>query len=169
MARTGWGWAAAAVLACGAALGGCADTGHEAVPLPRPARGQPATLASVTDGDTVRVVLSDGSNVPVRLIGIDAPEVYSGVECGGREASSYLSSLVAPGDPVVLVVDPSQARIDRYDRLLRYVDLPDGTDLGERVIGSGWARPYVYDEPFARLDAYRQAEVRAPPRRCGGR
>ncbi len=130
---------------------------------------QPAMLASVTDGDTVRVLLADGSNVPVRLIGVDAPEVHGGVECGGRAAASYVGSLVAPGDPVVLVVDPTQALVDRYDRLLRYVDLPDGTDLGEEVIAAGWARPYVYDEPFARLDAYERAEIRAPPRRCGGR
>jgi endonuclease YncB( thermonuclease family) len=33
----------------------------------------------------------------------------------------------------------------------------DGTDLGEAVLRAGWARVYVYDQPFRRLAAYRQA------------
>lgn len=119
------------------------------------------TLGSVTDGDTVRVLLASGRDVPVRLIGIDTPEVYFGAECGGPEATAHLESLVSPGDEVVLVVDPTQDRVDRYGRLLRYVVLPDGTDLGEEMVASGWAAPYVYDEPFTRLRAYRAAASRA--------
>jgi micrococcal nuclease len=76
-----------------------------------------ATVASVTDGDTIRVILN-GQNVPVRYIGIDTPETQNGVEPIGREASEANSRLVAGGD-VWLETDVSET--DRYGRLLRNV------------------------------------------------
>ena len=76
-----------------------------------------ATVASVTDGDTIRVVL-DGQNVPVRYIGIDTPEIHSGFEWMGPEAAAANERLVA-GQQVVLEKDVSET--DRYGRLLRYV------------------------------------------------
>ncbi len=42
-----------------------------------------AKLVRVTDGDTIVVRrLGTGREFRVRLIGIDTPEVYGGVECG---------------------------------------------------------------------------------------
>ena len=58
----------------------------------------------------------------VRLIGIDTPELYDGVECGGRKASANLKPL-ATGRRVLLRTDPSQDTFDRYDRLLAYAKL----------------------------------------------
>jgi hypothetical protein len=55
----------------------------------------------------------------VRLIGIDTPEVFGGVECGGRRASAQLKQL-ATGRGVLLRTDPSQDTFDRYDRLLAW-------------------------------------------------
>lgn len=74
-------------------------------------------VASVTDGDTIRVIL-DGQNVPVRYIGIDAPESQNAPEWMGAEASAANAALVA-GQEVVLEKDVSET--DQYGRLLRYV------------------------------------------------
>jgi endonuclease YncB( thermonuclease family) len=108
-------------------------------------------VTRVVDGDTVE--LDNGKTV--RLIGIDTPEVYGGAECGGARASAFMER-IATGRRVSVHTDPTQDTYDRYGRLLAYLDA-GGTDLGEAVLRAGWARVYVYDEPFERLAAYRRA------------
>ena len=56
--------------------------GTAAAPV-RKAVVQYARVASVADGDTVNVYLATGAYRRVRLVGIDTPEVYGGVQCGG--------------------------------------------------------------------------------------
>lgn len=104
----------------------------EPTPAPTPAFGlqptgptQIATVASVTDGDTIRVLI-DGMNYPVRYIGIDTPEVHNGLEWMGQEASQANAELVAGGQ-VILETDVSET--DQYGRLLRYVWVDDGDGL----------------------------------------
>jgi micrococcal nuclease len=110
-----------------------------------------AVVTRVVDGDTLE--LDNGKTV--RLIGIDTPEVYGGTDCGGPQASAYMER-IASGRRVSVHTDPTQDRYDRYGRLLAYLEA-DGMDLGEAVLRSGWARVYVYDQPFQRLASYRQA------------
>jgi len=121
---------------------------------------QRARVIEVIDGDTVRVRLASGPRRDVRLVGIDTPEVYGGVECGGRQASTSLKQILPPGTKVSLVSDPSQALKDRYDRLLRYVHkVSTGRDVNRQQVYRGWARVYVYDnKPFNRVTSYRTAQ-----------
>ncbi len=134
--------------------------------------GAGTRLLTVVDGDTIKVRLR-GRARDVRLIGIDTPEVYGGVECGGRRASRSMKRMLDRGDPLKLIRDRSQDNRDRYGRLLRYATLR-GRDLGRRQIRKGWAKPYVYETPFARLPSYRRAKLKAKRhnrgvwRRCGG-
>lgn len=120
------------------------------------------TVTRVVDGDTLDARLAGGRVQRVRLIGIDTPEVGT---CGAAAATATARRL-AHGARVVLKGDPTQATRDRYGRLLAYVWLPRGRDLGYRLLAAGHARVYVYDRPFQRLRAYRAAErvgrVRAP-------
>jgi endonuclease YncB( thermonuclease family) len=126
-----------------------------------PTRRDRARVVRVTDGDTLKVRLADGSEEYVRLIGIDTPEVHGRSECGGPEASRSMDRLAPVGSRVLLVSDPSQADRDRYDRLLRYVERR-GRDVGKAQIATGHAQVYVYrDDPFRRTDAYRRAEARS--------
>jgi len=81
-----------------------------------PSSGVSAAVASVTDGDALRLV--DGRRV--RLIQIDSPEVGTG-ECYSRAARTALSRLTPVGSRVVLEADPTLDQVDRYGRLLRYV------------------------------------------------
>lgn len=86
-------------------------------------------VTRVADGDTITV----STGAKVRLIGIDAPE--SG-ECGYSDARSLLVSYVL-GKDVVLTAG-ARDDVDRYGRLLRYVNV-GLTDAGLKIIQSGRA------------------------------
>jgi endonuclease YncB( thermonuclease family) len=92
----------------------------------------------VADGDTV--TLRNGQRV--RLVQIDTPEVYFGVECYGRQASGTTKHLLPPGARVYLFPEPATDRVDSYGRLLRYVvPLSDGLNVNIRLVAVGAAAP----------------------------
>lgn len=91
------------------------------------------TVEWVIDGDTVDVRGPDGTEERVRVIGIDTPERD---ECGYAEAADAMAELVE-GREVDLVPGARDDR-DRYDRLLRYLDV-DGADAGLHLIEQGLA------------------------------
>ena len=108
-------------------------------------------MLALVDGDTLHVAV-DGQDKTVRVIGIDAPET---IECWGRDGTSASTGMLAGasahrriGASAQLVADPTQADRDQYDRLLRYVQLPDGTDLGSTMISDGNADEYTYDVSY---------------------
>lgn len=118
---------------------------------------QHARVVDVIDGDTVDVRVNRRVH-RVRMIGIDTPEVYGGVECGGRQASRSLRRLLPRGARVLLLSDTSQDTRDRYGRQLRYVHR-NGDDVNKAQVRRGWARVYVYDNnPFNRTAGYRRAQ-----------
>jgi endonuclease YncB( thermonuclease family) len=114
-----------------------------------------AQVTRVVDGDTLVVQYAGGASDRLRIIGIDTPEVGA---CGAASATLAAQSL-AQGKHVTLLGDATQATRDRYGRLLAYVWLPGGRDLGFQLIALGLAKAFVYDRPFKRLSAYRNAEV----------
>ena len=98
-------------------------------------------IGHVTDGDTVTLV----SGARVRLVQIDTPEVFSGTECFGRAASNALKRMLPPGTEVRLVADPALDKVDRYDRLLRYVvRVCDGMNVNIALVREGIAAPYFF-------------------------
>jgi endonuclease YncB( thermonuclease family) len=96
-------------------------------PPPAPAT---LTVTHVVDGDTVDV--SNGERV--RLIGIDTPEVG---QCGAAAATATTSADVL-GRQVVLTPGARDDR-DAYGRLLRYVDVVGGPDVGLDLVQHGLA------------------------------
>ncbi len=122
------------------------------------------------DGDTL--VLENGDRV--RLIGIDTPEVHESdklyrdarksrqdvrtIKAMGMRAHEFTRKLVE-GKRVRLEFDVEKR--DRYERLLAYVYLPDGTFVNAEIIKQGYASlltmpPNVkYADLFARL--YKEA------------
>ncbi len=132
-----------------------------------------AHIVSVTDGDTVKVRLRSGALKTVRLIGIDTPESRKPgvpVECGAKQATAAMTKLAfrkrrggRVGQAVRLTTDATQDRIDRFGRLLAYVQRrSDGLDLGRAMIRAGWAVAYVYDgTPFQRYAAYSAFQTQA--------
>jgi micrococcal nuclease len=81
----------------------------------------------------------------VRLVQIDTPEVYFGVECYGRQASALTKRLLPAGTKVRLAVEPAADRVDRYRRLLRYViRARDNLNVNVYLVRVGAAAPYFY-------------------------
>jgi micrococcal nuclease len=115
------------------------------------------TVTHIVDGDTLDVRLSNGKKERIRLIGIDAPERGG---CFSSSATARARQL-ALSKPVVIRGDATQDTRDRYGRLLAYVWIPGGKDLGFQLIAGGFAKPYVYRSAFERLAAYRKAEAGA--------
>ena len=87
-------------------------------------------VTNVVDGDTIDVT----GGQRVRIIGIDTPEKG---HCGYGEATANMRDLVQ-GKNVVLTAG-ARDDTDKYGRILRYVDLPDGTDAGLAQITGGFA------------------------------
>jgi endonuclease YncB( thermonuclease family) len=114
-------------------------------------------VTRVVDGDTVDVRLASGKRERVRLIGIDAAERGA---CFAAQATQRARQL-ALSKRIVLRGDATQDTRDRYGRLLAYVWLPGGRDLGFQLLAGGFAKVYVYRDPFQRLAAYRTAQSRA--------
>ncbi len=117
------------------------------------------SVTDVVDGDTIDVLMPSGSEKRVRLLGIDTPEVFDVVECGGPEASAWTKRYLPVGTRVELVSDPTQSSKDQYGRLLRYVTkLSTGKDVNLRLVSRGWATLFVWDgDPFVRVTSYRTA------------
>jgi endonuclease YncB( thermonuclease family) len=91
-----------------------------------------AKVARIVDGDTL-VARYKNRTDRVRLIGINTPEIG---QCYATEATAAARSLAA-GRKVRLIGDPTQAKRDRFGRLLAYVVLPNGHDLGRDLIRLG--------------------------------
>lgn len=111
-------------------------------------------VTRVHDGDTISVIM-DGREETIRFIGIDTPETHDPrkpVQCFGRAASAYATQLIGNG-PVRLEADPLSTNRDRYDRLLRYVYLPDGRLAQAEIIKNGYGFAYT-SFPFIKSDEF---------------
>jgi endonuclease YncB( thermonuclease family) len=136
-----------------------------AAPVAQPYRGG-GIVVRVLDGDTIDVRLASGARERVRVLGIDAPELRPR-ECHAVQATAAARRL-AQGKRVRLIGDRTQAARDRSRRLLAYVVLPNGADLGRQLVAGGFAELFVFDgQPFLRVGAYRTAEKLARDRRLG--
>jgi len=91
-----------------------------------------ALVVRVLDGDTIEVLLA-GETLRLRYIGIDSPEDGQPFSSEATEANRQL----VEGKKVLLEKDVSET--DRYDRLLCYVYLLDGTFINAELVRAGYA------------------------------
>lgn len=127
------------------------------------ATNQPGTyaIAHFVDGDTIAVAMN-GQTEKVRLIGVDTPETHkpnTPVQCYGPAAAAYTKTRIGR-QRVRLVADSLSTDRDRYGRLLRYVYLPDGTNLDEALIQNGYGFYYPYF-PFTKSSRFAADEQAA--------
>ncbi len=111
----------------------------------------------VVDGDTF--ITAGGERV--RLIGIDTPESVhpSGVvEVYGVESSDYTKALI---EDKTVYMEKDVSDRDRYDRLLRYVYLEDGTFVNLHLIEEGYARVVTYPPDTRHTEGFLEAERKA--------
>lgn len=110
---------------------------NEAITNTTNASYEAGVVTSVTDGDTLKVVVNS-KEINIRLIGIDSPEINhpsEPVQCYGIEAKDYLTNLVL-NKKIYLEKDISDT--DIYDRFLRYIWL-DNLLINEKLIVDGYA------------------------------
>lgn len=121
------------------------------------------------DGDTIAVNMN-GSVEEVRFVGIDTPETHkpnTPVQCYGPAAAAHTKTLIAnAGGKVRLDSDSLSTNRDRYDRLLRYVYLPDGTNVNEVNVQQGYAFYYPYF-PFSKSAQFEADEKQAQAQNLG--
>ncbi|MDP8958273.1 MAG: lamin tail domain-containing protein [Actinomycetota bacterium] len=117
-------------------------------------------MTTVVDGDTIEVLLPGGTQEPVRLIGINAPEED---ECLAPEATAFLADLVG-GEQVALEADVSDR--DQFGRLLRYVYLGDVL-VNEVLVREGYAIARRYEPDTALAEVLEAAQADAQQRQAG--
>lgn len=125
-------------------------------------------VVKVVDGDTISVNIN-GINTTVRMIGINTPETVDPrkpVQCFGQEASNKAKSILS-NQMVLLELDSSQGKYDKYDRLLAYVFLVDGTNFNELMIKKGYAYEYTYSLPYKYQSAFKSAQRDAQTNKRG--
>lgn len=103
---------------------------------------QEAVVTSVTDGDTIEVVLPSGASVEVRLAGINAPEAD---ECHFAQAREYLMH-----ETLEATVRLETVGTDRFGRTLAFVSVGD-MDVNEALVANGHAIALTPD-PEARAE-----------------
>ena len=122
-----------------------------------PAIAQPqiitCTSLSAVDGDTIRCngqrMRPMGPGAPY-VSGFDAPETGGRARCdrerhlAARATARMEELLRTPG----LVIEYS-GQVDRFDRPLIWLRLPDGTTIGELMINEGLAQVWL---PGRRID-----------------
>lgn len=124
-------------------------------------------VTRATDGDTIQVDMN-GKSENIRLIGVDTPESVkpnAPVQCYGHEASDFTKKHLSD-QSVRLEADPTGDNRDRYDRLLRYVYLSDGTLWNQRLIAEGYGFAYL-SFPFGKKDEFAADQAKAQDAKRG--
>jgi endonuclease YncB( thermonuclease family) len=119
------------------------------------------TVTKFTDGDTITVDMN-GTPEKIRMIGVDTPETNDPrkeVQCFGKAASNFTKQLIG-NKRVRLEADPTNADRDRYNRLLRYVYLPDGTLINAEIIKQGYGFAYTFFQ-FTKLEEFKKYQNEA--------
>jgi micrococcal nuclease len=110
-----------------------------------------ATLNRVIDGDTIVLDVDLGfdqhyKNLPVRLLGVDTPEINrAATKEAGLAAKSAVIGYVAEGTLIIrtFLAPPGKDSLRRYLADIQ-VTRPDGTqfNVSERLLAEGHAVPY---------------------------
>ncbi len=122
------------------------------------------TVVRIVDGDTLHLDVPDARSrvTKVRLLGIDAPEMGDANKKPmyfAEEATRFAADLTLH-KVVTIYLDERAGSRDKYDRLLAYVQLPDGRFLNEELLLGG----YVYADLRFRhsyYNKYKQLEAGA--------
>jgi len=118
-------------------------------------------VVEFVDGDTIAVDMN-GTKETLRFIGVDTPETHDprkAVQCYGKAAAAFTKNLIGSSS-VRLEADPLNTNRDRYNRLLRYIYLPNGTLVNAEIIKQGYGFAYL-SFPFTKADEFRQYETQA--------
>jgi len=123
------------------------------IPTSPPGAAEIGPVTRVVDGDTIDVLLN-GVNTRIRYLQMNTPERD---EPCFRESTQANAELVA-GQTVRLV--PDEERVDRYDRLLRFIYVGDLL-VNRALVEGGWAEAVLYPPNDAHYDEFLRLEQEA--------
>lgn len=118
---------------------------------------QEATVTRIHDGDTVTLRM-DGKTYRTRLIGIDAPEM--GQEPWGKKSRKHLRELLN-GSGRMVRVETDITTYDKYNRLLAYLWLDDGTMVNEQMLADGYAVLFTIQPNSKHVERLKKAQYAA--------
>ena len=141
-----------------------------------------AKVVKITDGDTIWVMVENGTKYKIRLLGIDTPEIYhknsphkfyidnnrpitniSYLKVWGYRAKEFAKDKLG-NKTVVIVFDNKAPKRGYYGRYLAYVFV-DGNDFNEELLKYGYARVYVSN--FELKNKYLEEERYAKENKLG--
>ncbi|WP_156290325.1 5'-nucleotidase C-terminal domain-containing protein [Oceanobacillus salinisoli] len=113
-----------------------------------------ATVASVTDGDTLRIESPVFGETRVRFLNMDTPETYAAKNNDpdraeinenqkyyGDLATEYIQELIQPGDEIQLKIGDQPT--DDYGRILaEVIRKDDGLNINLEMVAQGYASSY---------------------------
>jgi len=132
-------------------------------------------VIDVVDGDTFKVRIQSSilglanEDITVRMLGVNTPETVDPRKppgCYGEEASKVTKSLLTDRE-VRLVLNPNREKVDKYDRLLAFVYLPDGLFLNEYLVREGYAKEYTYGKSYQFQKEFKELEKQAKESKLG--
>jgi len=121
------------------------------------------SVIRVIDGDTIKIETGES----VRLIGIDTPEKN---ECYYAEAKKYLENLILNK---TVRLEKDILKKDKYDRLLRYVILPDTENsiqdiiVNQEIVKNGYALAYRQAPDVRYAELFSEAQENAIKNKLG--
>lgn len=125
--------------------------------------GVPIKVAHVIDGDTIELI----NGQRIRYIGIDTPEEFDErkpVQCFAVAAAEKNREWVE-GKMITFHKDVSPT--DKYNRLLGFIYLPDGTFVNLELVKQGYGFAYPYAPDISKSEQFRQAEEYARTNKLG--
>ncbi|MRG56373.1 hypothetical protein GF108_12370 [Phyllobacterium sp. SYP-B3895] len=103
-----------------------------------------ARIVSVTDGDTVRADIDLGFNTwrhnePLRLYGIDTPEMKGETKAAGQTAKEALEGRILGKEVILCTIKDKQ---EKYGRYLAEIYIGDEL-INDWLLEKGYAEPYI--------------------------
>ncbi|VAW60623.1 Thermonuclease [hydrothermal vent metagenome] len=103
-------------------------------------------VVSIYDADTFRVNIEGwpdilGENIPIRILGVDAPEIRGKCQSEKRSALAARAFTVAAVEGAAKI-ELKDIQRGKYFRLLANVYI-DGVSLSQMLIEGGYGRPYT--------------------------
>lgn len=108
------------------------------LPAPKPSFTYHAVVVRVIDGDTVKLDIDLGFGVwmrnhSIRLLGVHAPELFSGNDrAAGAAAKAALEKMIPAGSDIVL--QSMKDRTDKYGRYLGQLWNEQGEDVNAAML-----------------------------------
>ncbi len=133
-----------------------------------------AVVASITDGDTIKLSNPVLGAVNVRMLNIDTAETYHKVVNDldrnqmehGLAAKAYINTLIKAGDAVVLKI--GEEPTDDYGRLLaQVIRKSDGLNVNLEMVEKGYAATYFIWPIGNEYELFSQAVKRAYDAKLG--